>query len=210
MDTARLAGGRDSAPGIYFLGPVRSCLASLLHPQGPPLGRAGWWHTQHRDRRVWRRLEHQTEQLQRPSTSASPAGPYFNPQVGFSEHFCCCWQCCSTRAPCWDKSSWMDLHYLCFQAAPGMLYLPTAQASTFPAPDLAGQAELSTFWATDDGQGGCRQALAGAGITEWGSLFWSGSGMLHPKFGEKDCRQATCWIRNKINPIWSLPRVHHC
>lgn len=37
----------------------------------------------------------------------------------------------------------MDLHSLCFQAAPGLLHLPTAWASAFPARDLAGQAELS-------------------------------------------------------------------
>lgn len=129
----QLAGSGDSAPRIYFLWeaawPACSILGkgvqhrALLHhsPQGPPLGRAGWWHTWHRDRLVWRRLEHRTEQLWRPSTSASPGVPYFNPYVGFSERFCCCWQGCSTHAPCWDESIWMDLHSLCFQAAPGML-----------------------------------------------------------------------------------------
>lgn len=61
----------------------------------------------------------------------------------------------------------------------------------------------------------CRQALARAGIRGWGSLLWSGSGMLQIKtiqnLGKRTAgrQRAGLGIRNKINPIWSLPWVHH-
>lgn len=120
------ASGGDSTPRIYFHGPVRSRLDSLLGcsilgeglhqaqrrapadpapsqpPRDlsgvPPLERAGWLHGWHEDRPVWRGLGHHTEQLWRSSTSGSPGVAYFNAHVGFSELFRCYKPCCSTLA----------------------------------------------------------------------------------------------------------------
>lgn len=194
----------DSAPRIYFWGlrgaawpaweRVFSTELCSSQPPGAPLGRAGWWHTGHRDRLLWRRLEHGAEQLWRLSTSASPAVPCFYPHVGFQ----------STSAAAGSAAALM--HHAGIRA-PGWIFPHCVSkqlqgCSTCPQPlpawDLAGQAELPTFWATNDGQGG--SSAADRPWPQQGSqdgAHSSGLPLGCPRGG--DCRQATCWVRNKIH-----------
>lgn len=62
----------------------------------------------------------------------------------------------------------MDLHSSpCFQAAPGMLYLPAASTSAYPARDNANETELSMPQTTNDGERCCLPAdrpLVTAGV----------------------------------------------
>lgn len=191
----------SSEPLIYFLGAGRSSLGSLLHPERvsiyltdpapsqPPgdlraLGSPGWLHTQCGTGHPGGDLDIAQSSSRCQAKRADPDLLILTLTWGFqSSSIAASRAAAVSHTTLWEKSIWMELHSLpCFRAAPGMLHLPPASTSAYPARDSPNQTELS---APQPASGGERCCLpASQQVSEEGALASPGQSQNAP--GEND------------------------